>query len=134
MDFLKSKKLWLITFPNFSLYYWLLELMRVNDWTVKDSFSFAKGVVNFNESFYGKSRCWIFVDQTIKNSVDDLFSNNMYQGKLSKTNLYCLLKLATSESSFIFHNILYKQIDGVSMGSPLRPTLANVFLCHYRKL
>ena len=58
----------------------------------------------------------------------------MYRGKLSKSELYYLLKLATSESSFIFDNILYKQINGVAMDSPLGPTLANAFLCHYRKL
>ena len=38
------------------------------------------------------------VDETIKNAVDDLFSSNMYQGKLSKSGLYYLSKLATSES------------------------------------
>ena len=74
------------------------------------------------------------IDGTIKNAVDGLFSSNMYRGKLSKSELYYLLKLATSESSFIFDNILYKQIDGVTMGSPLGPTLANTFLCHYEKL
>ena len=52
----------------------------------------------------------------------------MYQGKLSKRELYYLLKLATSESSFIFDNILYKQIDGVAMGSPLRSTLATLMV------
>ena len=72
--------------------------------------------------------------ETIKNAVDNLFSNNMHQGRLSKCNLYYFLKLATSESSFIFNNILYKQIDGVSMGLPLGPNLANAFLCHYKKL
>ena len=54
----------------------------------------------------------ILQDETIKNAVDDLFSNNIYQGKVSKSDLYCLLKLVTSESSLIFDNILYKQIDG----------------------
>ena len=58
----------------------------------------------------------------------------MYQGKLYKSELYYLLKLATSESSFIFDNILYKQIDGVAMSSPLGTSLANAFLCHYEKL
>ena len=29
---------------------------------------------------------------------------------------------------------LYKQIDGVAIGSPLGPTLANSFLCHYEKI
>ena len=35
---------------------------------------------------------------------------------------------------FIFDNKQYKQIDGVAMGSPLGPTLANAFLCHYEKM
>ena len=47
------------------------------------------------------------IDETIKNAVEDLLSNNMYQGRLSKSELYYLLKLATSESSFIF-DILHK--------------------------
>ena len=29
---------------------------------------------------------------------------------------------------------MYKQIDGVAMGRPLGPTLANAFLCCYKKL
>ena len=28
------------------------------------------------------------IDETIKNTVDDLFPNNMYQRKLSKSELY----------------------------------------------
>ena len=74
------------------------------------------------------------LEETIKNCVNDLFSNNSYSGKLSRKDLHNLLKLATTESSFIFDNKLYKQIDGVAMGSPLGPTLANTFLCHYEKL
>ena len=118
----------------------ILSPLTVNDYAVKDSFTFAKETINFHhnllmasldvESFFTNSP----IDETIKNKVDDLFSSNMYRGKLSKSELYYLLKLATSESSFIFDNILYKQIDGVAMGSPLGPTLANAFLCHYEKL
>ena len=62
------------------------------------------------------------INKTIKNTVDDLLSNNMYHGKLSKSELHYLLKLAMSESIFIFDNISHKQIDGVSMASPLSHT------------
>ena len=75
----------------------------------------------------------ISLEETIKNCVNDLFSNNFYSGKLSRKDLYDLLKMATTESSFILDNKLYKQIDGVAMGSLLGPTLANTFLCHYEK-
>ena len=67
-------------------------------------------------------------------TVNDLFSNNFYSGKLSRKDLHDLRKQATAESSFIFDNKFYKQIDGVAMGSPLGPTMANAFLCHYDKI
>ena len=73
------------------------------------------------------------LEETIKNCVNDLFSNNLYCGKLSRKDWYTLLKLTTTESSFIFNNKLYKLIDGVPMGSTLRSTLDNAFLCHYGK-
>ena len=66
------------------------------------------------------------LEETSKNCVNYLFSNNFYSGKLSRKDLY-------DESSFILHNKLYKQIDGVAMDLPLGPTLANAFLCHYEK-
>ena len=58
----------------------------------------------------------IHLEETIKNCVSDLFSNNFYSGKLSRKDLHELLKLAKTESSFIFDNKLYKQIDGIAMG------------------
>ena len=50
----------------------------------------------------------ISLEETIKNCVNDLFSNNFYSGKLSRKDLYDLLELATTESSS-FDNKLYKQ-------------------------
>ena len=44
-----------------------------------------------------------------------------------------LLSLVTKDSHFIFDGTLYKQIDGVAMGSPLGPTLANAFLVYHKK-
>ena len=40
-----------------------------------------------------------------------------------------LLQKATG-GMFMYKNILYKQVDGVAMGSPLGPSLANFFLGH----
>ena len=59
--------------------------------------------------------------ETVKNSVNDLFSNNFHSGKLSRKDLYDLLKLVITESFFIFDNNIYKQIEGVAMGLPLGP-------------
>ena len=73
------------------------------------------------------------LNETINNCVSDLHNKNLYNGKLSKRDFFKLLETATSKSSFIFRYILYKQIDGVAIGSPLGLTTENAFLCHYEK-
>ena len=50
---------------------------------------------------------------------------------LVKSDFHNLLKLAVEESYFSFNNKLYRQIDGMSMGSPLGPLFANIFLSYY---
>ena len=52
---------------------------------------------------------------------------------LSKIEFKELLSLVTKQSFFIFNAKLYKQVDGVTMGSPLGLTLANAFLVHFEK-
>ena len=42
-----------------------------------------------------------------------------------------MLTLATKECYFLFNEKVYKQLDGVAMGSPLGPTLANIFMSHF---
>ena len=75
----------------------------------------------------------ITIKQIINNCVSDLHNKNLYNGKLSKRDLFKLLEAVTSESSFIFNYLLYKQVDRVALDSPLGTTLANAFLCHYEK-
>ena len=55
---------------------------------------------------------------------------DIYEG-YSKSEFKTLLSLASKESYFFFNEVLYKQKDGVAMGLPLGPTLANAFLSHY---
>ena len=42
-----------------------------------------------------------------------------------------LMIAATRGVKFSFSDIMYKQIDGVAMGSPLGPVLGNVFVGYY---
>ena len=71
--------------------------------------------------------------ETMNNCVSDLHNKNLYNGKLDKSDLFKLLETVTSESTFVFDFLLYKQIDGVAMSSLSGPTIANAFLCHYEK-
>ena len=41
-----------------------------------------------------------------------------------------MLLKATTEVEFSFDNEMYKQVDGVAMGSPLGPILADIFVGH----
>ena len=45
-----------------------------------------------------------------------------------------LLKAALSNNYFLFDDIIYQQVDGVAMGFPLGPSLANAFLAHYEQI
>ena len=49
----------------------------------------------------------------------------------SKLQLHKLLSLAATDCFFIFNENVYKQKDGVAMGNPLGPTLANAFLAYH---
>ena len=49
-------------------------------------------------------------------------------------NYNCLFTAATTQTHFIFNGSFYDQIDGVAMGSPLAPILANLFMRHHEKL
>ena len=42
-----------------------------------------------------------------------------------------MLSLTIKESIILFDMAFYTQIDGVAMGFPLCPSLANAFLCHH---
>ena len=107
-----------INTPTYSLAKYLnpiLSPLTTNEFTVKNSFDFAEEVVNYDHNLYMASLYIkslftnIPLKETIKNCVDDLFCHNFYSIKLSRKNLYELLKLTTTESSFIFDK-LYKQI------------------------
>ena len=60
-------------------------------------------------------------------TLDTLFNG------ISKNDFRDLLNLATKESFFTFNNKFYIEADGVAMGSPVVPILANIFLSHHEE-
>ena len=70
-------------------------------------------------------------DETIDISIDSLHNNNKNSPKVPWDILRDLLNVATKESFLMFNNKFYKQIDGMAMGSPLGPALANIFMCSF---
>ena len=50
---------------------------------------------------------------------------------ITKKELKKLFLFAKSQTHFILNSTFYNQIDGVAMGSPLAPVLANIFISFY---
>jgi hypothetical protein len=103
---------------------------------VKDSFSFAYDIqkhetANFMASLDVDSLFTnIPLKETINICCDLLFRDQPIVDGLSKSDFKKLLTIATTESFILFNGSYYQQTDGVAMGSPLGPTLANIFLCY----
>ena len=72
------------------------------------------------------------LDETIQICLDKLYALPD-PPTLPRSVLKVLLEFATKKSHFIFNGQYYDQIDGVAMGSPLGPVLANIFMCHFEE-
>ena len=53
---------------------------------------------------------------------------------ISKNQFEKLLRAALSNNYFLFGGSIYQHIDGVAMGCPLGPSLANAFIAHYEQV
>ena len=97
----------------------LLKPLINNEYTIKDSFSFAKEVLDFNallfmasfdiQSLFTK----IPLTEMLNLCVQKLHRNQTHVGNLTKNLFYSLLKLTMFESFFIFDGKFYEQCDDV---------------------
>ena len=70
------------------------------------------------------------LQETIDIAINLIFNHNPNLN-INKKELKKLLLFAASQTHFTFNNKFYNQIDGVAIGSPLAPTLANIFMGFY---
>ena len=108
-----------------------------SEFTVKDSFAFAEEIVHQDGKLFMGSLdvdslfTNMPLEETINICTNLLYNNVDVIEDINKSEFENLLSLATGESYFMWNNILYKQKDGVAMGSPLGPTMANFLLSFY---
>ena len=118
----------------------ILEPLTTNQYVCKDSFSFATEVRNQNPDLYMASFdvdslfTNIPLDETIEICVKKLFGRKHKFKGFSRSEFRSLLEFAVKDNLILFNGKYYIQVDGVAMGSPLGPTLANIFLCHWEEI
>ena len=128
---------------NYNLASYLVRVLQpisTNQFTVKDSFSFADWAKTYshnNEFMCSFDVSSLFtnvpLDETIQICLDKLYALSNPPAMLPRSALKDLLVFATKKSHFVFDGQYYDQVDGVAMGSPLGPVLANIFMCHFEE-
>ena len=112
-------------------------LDRYSAHCIKDSFTFAKTIQDLTTDSDQTFLCSFDISslftniplkETIQICADSLYESNLTPPIMDKDVFIELMNIATTSVEFSFNNKIYKQIDGVAMGSPLGPALANIFV------
>ena len=70
------------------------------------------------------------LEETVDICLNKLYENCERVHNLQRKDLKRLILFAAKENHFLFDDKIFDQTDGVSMGSPLGPILANIFMCN----
>ena len=112
----------------------LLSPLFPNCYSCKDTFSFVSQIKNANLSktfLVSYDVTSLFTNIPLQEIIDiaiNLIFNHNRNLNITRKELKKLFLFATSQTHFIFNSKFYNQIDGVAMGSPLAPVLANIFM------
>ena len=135
----------MVNAPQHAMAGWLTEVLRpvlekYSERTIRDSFHFCGNLDDFmvRQAPSGTFMCSFDVvslftniplAETIQICLDTLYrDDDVTEPSIPEDLLRKLLLKATTEVEFSFDDVIYKQVDGVAMGSPLGPVLANIFV------
>ena len=71
------------------------------------------------------------LQETINIAINLIFNQNPNLN-ITKKELKKLFLFPTSQTHFIVNSKFYNEIDGLAMGSPLAPVLANIFMVFFK--
>ena len=130
--------------PQYVTSKWLCKLLqpvrkKYSKWCIKDSFQFIdllkKKKIGSNGFMCSLDVVSLFtkvpLEETIKICADALYRDDDVEPEytaLSEDSLCSLLRMVTSGVEFSFDDVMYRQTDGVAMGSPLGPVIADIFV------
>ena len=127
---------------NYELAKYLVSIIKPvsrSIYCIKDSFAFAREIAGLQNtafmcSFDVKS---LFTNVPLMETIDicirRLFQDRDVVEGLNAREFRQLLIYATRESHFLANGIVYDQADGVAMGSPLGPVLADMFMSDFEE-
>ena len=114
-------------------------LSLYSTYCISDSFTLANEVKTFKfpssvflcsfdvSSFFTN----VPLSETIEICADALYNDDLKTPPFPREIFVELMQTATSSVEFSFNDTMHRQIDGVAMGSPLGPALANIFVGYY---
>ena len=112
-------------------------LQKYSKHCIKDSFTFAEFMQNLNIENETSFMCSFDISslftnvplsETIKICADPLYRSELNSPRFQEEVFIELMDTATRSDEFSFNNEMNQQKDGVAMGSPLEPSLANIFV------
>ena len=135
----------MVNAPQHALAGWLTEVLqpvleKYSEHTIRDTFQFCSNIEDFtsHRSSSGTFMCSfdvvsLFTNIPLTETIDICLDSLYRDDKIPTPSqpeflLRKLLLKATTEVEFSFNNVIYKQVDGVAMGSPLGPILADIFV------
>ena len=102
-----------------------------------DSFSICKETQElsaFNKFTVSYDVCNLFTNIPLKEMIKlavNLIFEKRPQIRIKRIQLTKLFEFVTSGTHFLFNGNYYSQMNGVAMGSPLGPVLANLFMGYH---
>ena len=74
------------------------------------------------------------LNKTINITLYRIYKKNLVKTNVTKSTLKKLIKDSCTKTAVSFNGKIYKQANGVSMGSSLGPVLANVIMLEFERL
>ena len=123
----------------------LLNPLTTNEFSIKDTFEAVSHINSIPHKFFDDGYRFVsfdvkslFTNVPLKKTVD-IILKRIYESKLipttlSKRTLKKLILDSCTKTIFSLNGEYYKQTDGVSMGSPLGPTLTNIIMTEFENV
>jgi hypothetical protein len=117
----------------------LLNPLTHNEFKLRDSFDAVSRIHNIPSHLFSQGYRFVSFDvtslftniplrKTINIILDRIYKDKRITTTIRKRTLKKLLLDSCTKTPFSVNDQLYRQIDGISMGSPLGPTLADILM------